>query len=327
MEEMPKPSTTRQTRSSRTSGWMSRADPGGGRDNRGRASAPDDLDVRARRGQRALAVALAALALRTVDSQGGDHPAPAEELEGFAGRVAHDSSTRSRRPRCRWRRPSAAPRATSRMAALSARGRRGSAGRALVEILGVRPVGRAPDPGRHAGAVGRRGGRRRRGDAHARGRARDDDRSRAPAGAARRPVRTRVLGSLVSNLVSNAVERMGSSSRRQVRVGISRSRTRAVRGRGHGTGAPARAVSQAFDRTCAEPAQPRRGSAWAGDRAPPRRGARWTLRRVDRARRGRDLLVRAAGRRRAAGPRDCAPPGARAASTPRIDRLAGDAES
>jgi signal transduction histidine kinase len=167
----------------------------------------------------ALAVALAVLALRTVTSKEEVMSRRSEELEGFAGRVAHDllnpiaavelslaAAARTEGPR----------RETS---LARAGGSLRRARRLIDDLLAFAQAGARPTPGMSASV-----------DEVLMGVAEE---MRAPAlqhevtlevELPKRPVAVRcatgVLSSLLSNLVSNAIKHMSDRPRRQVRVGV-----------------------------------------------------------------------------------------------------------
>ena len=189
-----------------------------------------------------------------------------EELEGFAGRVAHDLLNPISAAEMSLAAAERGAAGNERMVALAARASAASTARGRWSTICSRSRRRAR--GRRAGRdhVRRRGRRRRRrGAARARARARHHHRRRAPLVA---PVAVRcangVLASLMSNLVRNAIKHMGDEPRRQVDVRIGARRSRPLRGAGHGAGAAARAgFATRSIRTCAAPGRPSRAWAWA----------------------------------------------------------------
>ena len=242
-----------------------------------------------------------------------------EELEGFAGRVAHDLLN-----------PIAAAEMSLAAAARSEGARReatlaranrslGRARHLVDDLLAFAQAGARPPAGVAASVPEVMVGVL--------------DEMRAPAlrqgitlevELPRRPIAVRcgagVLASLVANLVGNAIKHMSDRPRRLVRIAIERGRrARSLRGERHRTRAAARAraarLRSVRPRRRHAGARPR---ARARDRTPAGRGARRPVRRPLGARRRVFVLVRAARRAPARDARERRPPPAGpAATTPR----------
>ena len=256
----------------------------------------------------ALAVALAVLALKTCRARRRWCGGGRRSWRGSRGGWRTISSTRSRPPRCRWRRRSAVPTGNDRMMALAARG-------------AAQPQrARAPD---------RRPVRVRAG-------------GRAPAAGASAPRSTEVVDGVIEELRPPALERditievtlpaaplavrcatacwracsptccatrsstWASSPRRQVRLGVRRATiASASRWRTPGRGCRPSSCRRPSTRTCAAPG-PREPGLGLGlatvRRLVEGHDGRYGVR--SRAGAGRAVLVRAARRRPAAAPRD-----------------------
>ena len=197
----------------------------------------------------ALAISLAALALKTLSRQEAMVRRRQEELEGFAGRVAHDLLNPISAAEMSLAAAERGAAGNDRMTALSARGRRSlKRARSLVDdLFAFAQAGARPAPGRqHRGRRDRR--RRRRGAAPARGRAWHRHRGRAAAGAARRALRERRAG---EPAVQSAAQRDQAHGQQQAPAGRIRITARHERVRFEvedtGPGLPPELVPQAFD--------------------------------------------------------------------------------
>ena len=249
----------------------------------------------------ALAISLALLALKTLARKEAMVRRRSEELEGFAGRVAHDLLN---------------PISAAEMS-LAATERGAAGNERMIDAGGARAA--QPQPGAGAGrrpvrvraggrapAAGRdHVGRRRSSTASSRSCAGPRPSAASPSTVTplRAPVAVRcasgVLASLLSNLVRNAIKHMGAARARQVDVRIvAAPRSRPLRGGGHRAGAAARAAVAQRSIPYVRGARHVRAGAGPGpgDRAPAGRGPRRPLRRVVAAGRGRAVLVRAARR-------------------------------
>ena len=190
-----------------------------------------------------------------------------EELEGFAGRVAHDLLNPISAAEMSLAAAERGAAGNERMAALiGARAAQPEAGaQPDRRSVRVRAGGRAPGTGRAAPRSPRRSKASSRSCARPRSeRGITIDVELPPAPLAVRCA-SGVLASLLSNLLRNAIKHMGSSPRRQVDVRVSAApRPRPLRGRGHA----GRACRRSWCRrrstpTCAAPAPASRASAWA----------------------------------------------------------------
>jgi signal transduction histidine kinase len=169
----------------------------------------------------ALAISLALLALKTLARQESILRRRSEELEGFAGRVAHDLLNPISAAEMSLAATERGVSNNERIAALAARGRRSlSRARLLVDdLFAFAQAGARPLPGASAVVLEIMDGvvEELRGPAAERG----VTVSVAPL---HEPVAVRcasgVLASLLSNLLRNAIKHMGESARREVQVRI-----------------------------------------------------------------------------------------------------------
>jgi signal transduction histidine kinase len=197
----------------------------------------------------ALAIALALLALKTVSRQETMVRRRQEELEGFAGRVAHDLLNPISAAEMAMTAAERAAAGNERMATLTARTRRSlKRARSLVDdLFTFAQSGARPLPGVSTAVAETVDG--------------VVEELRAPAlerGIALRvehapePVAVRcasgVLASLLSNLMRNAIKHMGSSTRRQVELRIQARRDRIrFEVQDTGPGLPPDLLPHAFD--------------------------------------------------------------------------------
>jgi signal transduction histidine kinase len=197
----------------------------------------------------ALAITLAALALKTLARQETILRRRSEELEGFAGRVAHDLLNPISAAEMSLAATERGAAGNERMTALAARGRRSlSRARALVDdLFAFAQAGARPLPGITTTVTDVVEGviEEQRGPAAERG-------ITIAVTPFEEPVAVRcasgVLASLLSNLLRNAIKHMGESERRQVEVRIA-SRYDRVRFEVEdtGPGLPPELGTQAFD--------------------------------------------------------------------------------
>jgi len=197
----------------------------------------------------ALAISLAALALKTLSRQEAMVRRRQEELEGFAGRVAHDLLNPISAAEMSLAAAERGAAGNDRMTAASARGRRSlKRARSLVDdLFAFAQSGARPLPGVSAlvaetveGVV-----EELRPPAVERGISIEVE---LPPGPLAVRCASGVLASLLSNLLRNAIKHMGSSKRRQVDVRVT-SRHERVRFEVEdtGPGLPPELVPQAFD--------------------------------------------------------------------------------
>ena len=239
----------------------------------------------------ALAVALALLALKTMARNEAIVRRRSEELEGFAGRVAHDLLNPISAAEMSLAATERGAAGNERMVALAARGKRSlSRARALVDdLFAFAQAGARPVPGMTTSVAEVVEG--------------VIEELRAPALERNitinvtplvAPVAVRcangVLASLISNLVRNAIKHMGGSARRQVDVRIEPRHDRVrFEVQDTGPGLPPELVSQRVRSICPRRRHVRTGPGpGPGDRAAAGRGPFRPLRRRRRGRaRGR----------------------------------------
>ena len=197
----------------------------------------------------ALAITLAVLALKTLARQETMLRRRSEELEGFAGRVAHDLLNPISAAEMSLAATERGAAGNERMTTLAARGRRSlSRARALVDdLFAFAQAGARPVPGVSTTVTEVVEGviEEQRGPAAERG-------ITITVTPFDEPVAVRcasgVLASLLSNLLRNAIKHMGQSQRRQVQVRIAAHYDRVrFEVEDTGPGLPPELVKQAFD--------------------------------------------------------------------------------
>jgi signal transduction histidine kinase len=197
----------------------------------------------------ALAIVLALLALKTLSRNEAIVRRRSEELEGFAGRVAHDLLNPISAAEMSLAAAEKITAGNDRLATLTARGRRSlNRARALVDdLFGFAQAGARPLPGATAlvGEVVDGVIEEQRGPAAERGITITVTPLAAPAAVRCAPG---VLASLISNLVRNAIKHMGNGERRQVHLRIEARRERVrFEVQDTGPGLPPELVRDAFD--------------------------------------------------------------------------------
>lgn len=197
----------------------------------------------------ALAISLAALALKTLSRQEAMVRRRQEELEGFAGRVAHDLLNPMSAAEMSLAAAERGAAGNDRMTALAARGRRSlKRARSLVDdLFAFAQAGAHPLPGVSAAVADTVEGvvEELRGPAVERGITIAVDLPPAPLGVR---CASGVLASLLANLLRNAIKHMGSSKRRQVEVRVTARHDRVrFEVEDTGPGLPPELIPHAFD--------------------------------------------------------------------------------
>ena len=278
----------------------------------------------------ALAISLAALALKTLSRQEAMVRRRQEELEGFAGRVAHDLLNPISAAEMSLAAAERGAAGNDRMTALAARGRRSlKRARSLIDdLFAFAQAGARPLPGVSTAVAETVEGvvEELRAPAAERGITID---GRAAAGAARRALRERRAG---EPAVQSAAQRDQAHGQQQAPAGRRPGQRRATTASASRSRTPGRGCRRSWfrrrsTRTCAAPAPRSRVSVWAW--RPCAGSPRGTM-AVTACRRGR-------GRARCSGS-SCPPPTSRrparfrrsrrsSRARPRTEALAGDAES
>jgi len=197
----------------------------------------------------ALAISLAALALKTLSRQEAMVRRRQEELEGFAGRVAHDLLNPMSAAEMSLAAAERGAAGNDRMTALAARGRRSlMRARSLVDdLFAFAQAGAHPLPGVCTAVADTVEGvvEELRPPAVERGIAISVELPPAPLGVR---CASGVLTSLLSNLLRNAIKHMGSSKRRQIDIRVTARHDRVrFEVQDTGPGLPPELVPQAFD--------------------------------------------------------------------------------
>ena len=197
----------------------------------------------------ALAISLAALALKTLSRQEAMVRRRQEELEGFAGRVAHDLLNPMSAAEMSLAAAERGAAGNDRMTALAARGRRSlKRARSLVDdLFAFAQAGAHPLPGVSTAVAETVEGvvEELRPPAIERGITIAVELPPAPLGVR---CASGVLTSLLSNLLRNAIKHMGSSKRRQVDIRVTARHERVrFEVEDTGPGLPPELVPQAFD--------------------------------------------------------------------------------
>jgi signal transduction histidine kinase len=197
----------------------------------------------------ALAIALAVLALRTLSGNEEIVRRRSEELEGFAGRVAHDLLNPISAAEMSLAATERGAAGNERMATLAARGRRSlsRARRLIDDLFAFAQAGARPVPGVTAAVAEIVDGVVEEQRVPALERGITIAVTPPPA-----PVAVRcasgVLASLLSNLLRNAIKHMGNSKRRQIEVRIEPRHDRVrFEVEDTGPGLPPELMPQAFD--------------------------------------------------------------------------------
>jgi signal transduction histidine kinase len=197
----------------------------------------------------ALAISLAALALKTLSHQEAMVRRRQEELEGFAGRVAHDLLNPMSAAEMSLAAAERGAAGNERMTALAARGRRSlKRARSLVDdLFAFAQAGARPLPGVSTAVAETVEGvvEELRPPAIERGISIAVELPRAPLAVR---CASGVLASLLSNLLRNAIKHMGSSKRRRVEVRVTARHERVrFEVEDTGPGLPPELLPHAFD--------------------------------------------------------------------------------